>query len=82
MTKAGGECEGTLPSSAHSFAGMVSNAGRERAPATTEPRFCVVYGFYKTTLLPSTERFAFHSLLLTLKNLIQNKSVSTWQYFG
>lgn len=79
MTKAGGECEGTLPSSAQSFVGIVRNAGR---PAATVPRFCVVYGFYKTMLLPSTERFAFHSLLLTLKNRIQNKNVSTWQYFG
>lgn len=58
MTKAGGECEGTLPSSAPSFVGIVRNAGRERAPAKTVHRFCVVYGFHKTVLLPSTERFA------------------------
>lgn len=82
MTKAGGDCEGTLPSSARSSAGMGRKAGRERAPATAEPAFCVVYGSYKTVLLPSTEGFAFHSFLLTRKNQIQNKSVSTWQYFG
>lgn len=47
MTKAGGECEGTLPSSAPSFAGMVGKAGRERAPATTLPRSCAIYRLIK-----------------------------------
>lgn len=47
MTKAGSECEGTLPSSAPSFVGMVGKAGRERAPATALPRSCAVYGFIK-----------------------------------
>lgn len=85
MTEAGGECEGTLPSSARSAAGAASGAAREgkgRGPAAALRAFCAVCRFCKTVLPPSTEGFAFDSLLLTRENQIQNKSVSTWRYFG